>query len=81
MIVIFSVHLLEGTETLRSLGKERKTQKSSLISKEKVDKVQAFAEGEKQHHNNPEKRNMVTGTLLPRKPPYLLPVSSESPIS
>ena len=38
-IAVFSAHSLEGAKTLRSLGKGRKTQKSSPISKEKVDKV------------------------------------------
>ena len=37
-IAVFSAHLSEGAKTLRSLRKERKTQKSSLISKEKVNK-------------------------------------------
>ena len=38
-IAVFSAHLLHASKTLRSLRKERKTQKSSLISKEKVNKV------------------------------------------
>ena len=33
-IAVLSAHLSEGTKTLRSLRKERKTQKSSLISKQ-----------------------------------------------
>ena len=37
-IAVFSAHLLEGIKTLRSLRKESITQKSSLISKEKVNK-------------------------------------------
>ena len=57
---------------------------SSLISKEKVNKVLPFAEGEKQHHNSPEKRNKVTaltGTLLPQKAPTscLFPQKAPSP--
>ena len=35
-IAVLSAHWEEGTETLRSLRKERKSQKSSLISEEKV---------------------------------------------
>ena len=39
---VFSAHLSEGTKTLRSLRKERQTQKSSLMSKEHVDIVCYF---------------------------------------
>ena len=35
-IAVFSAHMSEGLDTLRSLRKERKTQKSSLMSKDKV---------------------------------------------
>ena len=38
-IAVFSSHLSEGIKIPRSLRKERKPQKSSLISKEKVNKV------------------------------------------
>ena len=37
-IAVFSAHLLEGVKRLLALRKSRKTQKSSLISKEKVNK-------------------------------------------
>ena len=37
-IAVFSAHLSEGIKTLQSMRKERKTQKPSLISKEKVNK-------------------------------------------
>ena len=35
VIAVLSAHVSEGTKTLRSLGQERKTQTSSLISTEK----------------------------------------------
>ena len=35
-IAVFSAHLSEGLKTLRSLRKERKNQKSSLIGKERL---------------------------------------------
>ena len=38
-IAVFSAHLSEVIKGLRSLRKKRKTQKSSLLSKEKVNKV------------------------------------------
>ena len=37
-IALISAHLSEGTKTQRSPRKERETQKSLLVSKEKVDK-------------------------------------------
>ena len=44
-VAAFLAHLLEGTKTLRSLRKDRNTQKSSLISKEKVNKVMSGGGG------------------------------------
>ena len=38
-IAVLSEHLSEGTNTQRLVRRERKTQQSSLISKEKVSKV------------------------------------------
>ena len=36
---VFSAHLSEGIKTLRSLRRERKTQKSSPVSEERVNKI------------------------------------------
>ena len=41
---VFAAHLSEGIQALRSLRKERKTPKSSLISKGKVNRVSNFVE-------------------------------------
>ena len=52
---------------MRPLGKEKKTQKSSLVSKEKVKKVQSVLKG-----TNIEDRNLLKLTNLDSSWPFLL---------
>ena len=56
-IGVFSAHLPEGAKALRLLRKERKTQKSSQISQEKV-KTRKF------DHDQGEKSAIPLGFLL-----------------